>query len=757
MRDLSFDPSAGADLASGSDPQASGRASGPFPPSSLRLHWLLVAASLLAPAGLFAVAAVQNRADVLREGEDAVVRTVTILQEHGRKVFETQEMALARVDDRIQGMSWEEIATPATSAFLARVLAPLEQAVSFWVSDRNGVVRAGSQPWDPDIRISEREFFRVHAEGLPGPHVSAVFRGRATLAASFAISRRRSTPDGSFDGTIHISLRPNYFARFFAEAAPAMGHVALLLRSDGAVLAREPDLGPDSLDPDSPLMRQIRAQPEGAILRLAAPPDGRERILAYRRLGNWPVYVAFGISRAALLAHWHQHLTLYGVFAAMASALLLAASLLSLRRAQAEHRAMLTLRATLEELKRETAGREAAENRMRQAQRMEALGQLAGGIAHDVNNVLQAAASGARLIRRRPDDPEQVRRLASMVLEATERGASVARRLLAFARQGELRAADVDAAILLDDLQEVLRHTLGAGVEVRTEIRTAPGATLPPLHADKGQLETVLLNLATNARDAMMARGGGLLQLITSEEVVPPGARHPAGLQPGPYLRLAIVDNGAGMDAATLARATEPFFTTKGPGQGTGLGLAMAKGFAEQSGGGLAIESQPGQGTTVTLWLPRSLAPVTAAQAPVAEGRGGEEMTPRVLLVDDEALVRETLAAELAERGWQVEQAADATSALLLLDGKGAAFDLMVTDLAMPGTNGLALIRAARQRRAGLPAVLVTGLVGDGAAAQAALSEAMRDGPFVLMRKPLDARDLATQAEALLQTTSPAR
>jgi signal transduction histidine kinase/ActR/RegA family two-component response regulator len=717
------------------------------------LHVLLVVASVAAPAGLFTVAAVQNRADVLREGQDAVVRTAAIMQEHARKVFETQELALARVDDRVHDLSWEQISAPETSAFLARIKAPLEQAVSLWITDREGVVRAGSQSWDPSVTITDREFFRVHRDGEPGPYISSRFQGRATQIPSFAVSRRRSTPDGSFDGVIHIALSPDYFARFFAEAAPPVAHAAVLMRVDGEVLAREPARGAMRLPPESPLIQAIKADPVGGLFRATSTVDGRERLYAYRRLGNYPLYVGFGVEASELMRRWRQNLLLYGAVAAVASLLLLLASSLALRRVVSERAATARLSAALEELRRETAGREAAEARMRQAQRMEALGQLAGGIAHDVNNVLQAAASGARLIRRRPDDPEQVKRLASMVLEATERGASVARRLLAFARQGELHADDVDAAVLIEDLREVLTHTIGAGIEVRMEVQ--PG--LPKLRADKGQLETVLLNLSTNARDAMTAMEGGVLRLAAVEEVVAPDARHRAGLAPGDYLRLSISDTGSGMDAATLARATEPFFTTKGPGQGTGLGLAMAKGFAEQSGGGLGIESIVGKGTTVTLWLPRAEPAERVAPAEFDEGIAADMPPPRVLLVDDEPAVRQSLAAELAERGWRITQAEDGPGALLRIEAAPGGFDLLVTDLAMPGMSGLVLLREARRRRPGLPAVLLTGLVGDGAAAQSALAEATGSGPFTLLRKPIDARDLALRAEALLHSAAAAR
>jgi len=710
----------------------------------LRLHVLLVLASLLVPAGLFAAAAWQNRNDVLREGEDTVLRTVLVMQEHALKVFETQELALARVADRVDRLDWSEIAAPETSAFLAQLQAPFEQAVSIWVVDRDGVVRAGSQGWNRSQTIQDREFFRVHREGAQGAYVSAAFRGRATGVASFAVSRRRNTADGSFDGIIHIALSPDYFARFFAEAAPPIAHAATLLRADGEILARDPPGGATRLGSDSPLMRAIAERPSGGAFRGVSSLDGKDRLYAYRRLGPWPLYVGFGVETRELMRRWHDNLLLFGGVALVASLLLLLASWLALRGAQAEREASARLRATLEDLRRETAQREAAEMRARQAQRMEALGQLAGGIAHDVNNVLQAAASGARLIARRPDDAEGVARLAGMVLEASERGASVARRLLAFARQGELRAAEVDAAALFENLGEVLGHTLGAELQLRVEV--PPG--LPPLRADKGQLETVLLNLATNARDAMAEGGGGVLTFGAQLETVE-AAGHPAGLAPGAYLRLTVADTGAGMDAATLARATEPFFTTKPPGKGTGLGLAMARGFAEQSGGALAIDSRPGRGTAVTLWLPRGegvplQAPSPAPRSVPASGA----RPPRALVVDDEPLVRETLVAELAERGWQVREASGGEAALALLRDDPP--DILVTDLAMPGMNGLAFIRAARRLRPGMPAVLLTGLVGDGAAAEAALAEAVRDGPFALLRKPIDVAALAARAGALL-------
>ena len=379
------------------------------------------------------------------------------------------------------------------------------------------------------------------------------------------------------------------------------------------------------------------------------------------------------------------------------------------------------------------------------AQRMEALGQLAGGIAHDVNNVLQATLGAAALIDRRMDDPKEVRHLVSMIAEAAERGASITRRLLTFSRRGELRAEPLDSLALLASMREILSSTLGTGVEIKVEA----DADLPPLLADKGQLETVLVNLATNARDAM-ANETGTISLTAGSETRTVGddPAHPAALGAGTYVRLAVSDTGCGMDAGTLARAFEPFFTTKAPSKGTGLGLAMVRSFLEQSGGGMRLESAPGRGTTATLWLPvanERIAPVVAPQQlPDPLGPGAS----RVLLVDDEELVRKVLAQHLTDRGYTVVEAPEGIAALALLDA-GEPIDALVSDLSMPLMNGVALIREARRRRPGLPALLLTGF-----ATEAAELEAYGggDGGFSLLRKPITGADLAAEVAALLST-----
>jgi signal transduction histidine kinase/ActR/RegA family two-component response regulator len=399
----------------------------------------------------------------------------------------------------------------------------------------------------------------------------------------------------------------------------------------------------------------------------------------------------------------------------------------------------------------EVAAREEAQTRLAQARRMEALGQLAGGIAHDFNNVLQAVQGGAKLIEGTTADPRRVRRLASMIADAAARGAAVTRRLLTFARRADLRAEPVDAAELLEAMREILRHTLGAGVEVLVQV--APGVAA--LLADKGQLETVLVNLASNARDAM--GGAGVLTLSALHETVPPrgvAAAGPGGPTSGDYVRLSVADTGAGMDAATLARASEPFFTTKPRGKGTGLGLAMARGFAEQSGGALRIESAPGAGTTVHLWLPVARDGLAAASGlATGEKAGPGDARLRILLVDDEAIVRALTAEGLEAAGLAVLSAGGGPEALQLLDS-GAAADVLITDLSMPGMDGLALIREARRRRPELPAILLTGFATD--MAELAVGGAI-SGRFTLLRKPVEAGTLAERAAVLAEAGEPAR
>ena len=395
-----------------------------------------------------------------------------------------------------------------------------------------------------------------------------------------------------------------------------------------------------------------------------------------------------------------------------------------------------------------------------QAQKVQALGQLAGGIAHDFNNILQAVSGAAALIERRPEDHAKTRRFARTALNAATRGLSITQRLLTFARRGELRSQPIATAKLLHDMQDILAHTLGSTIMVRVDI----AGRVPAMIADQAQLQTALINLGINARDAMTE--GGTLILSARPDHVGPGDVHPAGLSPGDYVRLDVGDDGIGMSAAILARVSEPFFTTKGQGKGTGLGLAMARGFAEQSGGGLCITSTPNVGTNVTIWLRQAGSEVAememASEGAADEGaigahevHGSQEpvlpMSPdhsggpsrRILLVDDDDLVREIVAAQLEAEGFSTLVATGGAEALALL-AAGEIVDAMVRDFSMPGINGAVTIERALLLRLRLPCILLTGYAG-------AAATLHQDNNFTLVRKPATGPELCAQIDALME------
>ena len=343
----------------------------------------------------------------------------------------------------------------------------------------------------------------------------------------------------------------------------------------------------------------------------------------------------------------------------------------------------------------------AAEAQLREAQKIEALGQLTGGVAHDFNNLLMVVLGNLGLLRKRlPPDPRLLR-LLDGAQQGAERGAALTSRMLAFARRQELRPAPVDLAALVDGMAALIERSAGPTVQVETRIPEG----LPPALVDANQLELALLNLAVNARDAMPE--GGRIE-ITAQLAEAPSRTAPPGLAPGRYLRLAIADNGQGMDAPTLARATEPFFTTKGVGRGSGLGLSMVQGLAQQSGGGLSLESRPGEGTVAALWLPCAELGAVPEAPPPPRATPGTTPPRRVLVVDDDPLVAAGTAMMLEDMGHHVTTAASAREALALIDHEGLP-DIVVTDHAMPGMTGLEFAEWLRRAHPGLPVVLATG------------------------------------------------
>ncbi|HEX8307414.1 MAG TPA: PAS domain S-box protein [Allosphingosinicella sp.] len=342
---------------------------------------------------------------------------------------------------------------------------------------------------------------------------------------------------------------------------------------------------------------------------------------------------------------------------------------------------------------------ERAQGALRQSQKMEAMGQLTGGVAHDFNNLLTPIVGSLDMLQRKGLGGPREQRLIDGAMQSADRAKTLVQRLLAFARRQPLQPSAVDVGRLVAGMADLIAST--SGPQIHVVVDAADG--LPPAKADPNQLEMALLNLGVNARDAMPE--GGTLRITAGLD--PVGPDHRSGLRPGPYVRLSVADTGIGMDEATVKRAVEPFFSTKGIGKGTGLGLSMVHGLASQLGGALNVESRLGVGTNIELWLPASDVPVDKAELAVAPSAVPSK-AGTALLVDDEELVRESTADMLEDLGYEVVQAASAEEALRLVRG-GLRPDVLMTDHLMPGMNGTELANVVRADLPGIPVLIVSG------------------------------------------------
>ncbi|HYC96336.1 PAS domain S-box protein [Brevundimonas sp.] len=381
---------------------------------------------------------------------------------------------------------------------------------------------------------------------------------------------------------------------------------------------------------------------------------------------------------------------------------------------------------------------EEAREALFQSQKMEAIGQLTGGIAHDFNNLLMAVLGSLELVRKRvPYDP-RITPLIDNAVQGAQRGAILTQRMLAFARKQELKMEAVDVPSLVRGLMNFLDRTIGPSIEVNMRFPSE----LPRVHTDPYQLEAALMNLAVNARDAM-PRGGSITISARPERI-----RGHATLAPGDYVRLVVADTGEGMDEATLARATEPFFTTKGVGKGTGLGLSMVHGLAAQSGGWLTMTSHPGRGTQVELWLPV----VRAEPSHVPANDGADQASGAVrrlliLAVDDDSLVLTNTAAMLDDLGHEVIVASSGKEGLEALRSRPDV-DLVISDEVMPNMSGSQFARAVRRSHPDLPVIITSGY------ADLAPEQAGADLPR--LAKPFGQSDLAACVNEAIERAIPA-
>ncbi|SDA15809.1 ATP-binding protein [Sphingomonas sp. NFR15] len=439
-----------------------------------------------------------------------------------------------------------------------------------------------------------------------------------------------------------------------------------------------------------------------AELRAAIHPDDRERVFAtiWESIANAnDCDLEHRVVTAAGETCWVA-IRAQPTYAADGTPLMLAGVSVDITARQRMEEALRDSAATLEHLVAErTRELIKTQEALRQSQKLEAMGQLTGGVAHDFNNLLTPIIGSLDLLQRRAVGGAREQRLISGAIESADRAKTLVQRLLAFARRQPLNPGAIDVATLLIEMSTLIGTTIGPQISLRLDI----AEDLPLAHADANQVEMAILNLAVNARDAMPE--GGTLTIAAKLDSA--GRDHRAGLSEGQYILLSVADTGTGMDETTRARAIEPFFSTKGVGRGTGLGLSMAHGLALQLGGALALDSAVGAGTLIELWLPVSNVAVLAVAAVPAEA-APHRHSGTALLVDDENLVRATTADMLTDLGFTVIEARSGEEALALLDANPD-IDILVTDHVMPHMTGAELARAATARRPGLRVLVVSG------------------------------------------------
>jgi two-component system NtrC family sensor kinase len=693
--------------------------------NSLKLLRWMMAASLALPIALFAIASTISYHSTRETTDREIERTLDVAHEHALKVFETIDRSLAELNEVVRDLPDDAIRSRerALHLRLKQLSDSLPQLKSAWIFDADGkaLVNSLASP-PPEQSFADRDYFYAHVDQSIGTYIGATLTPRLPYqgARFFGVSRRRESEDGSFTGVIQASVLPEYFESFYARIGTDPGSFFAMGRTDGTLLAHFPRLDRDfRLDPNGPVGRSIAAHPDHGLMTIAWPSDGIERRIGYRRVAEYPIYVSAGLETSAIRARWLGTISQHLVFGAPATALLFALLAFAFRRTQ--------------HLQLEAARRREAEEALKHSQRLEALGQLTGGVAHDFNNLLTVIRASVDLLNRPQLSEERRQRYITAIAEAVARAAKLTSQLLAFARRQTLKPEVFDVGDRMQSLRDMLVTLLGPAIEIVMQLPAEPCL----VNADAGQFETALINMATNARDAMQGRGR-IAFTVHAATSVPEALAHPSGSQASKglgFVCIAVSDTGIGIPADQLGRIFEPFFTTKQVGQGTGLGLSQVFGFARQSGGEVTVISEVGKGSTFSLYLPRAPASLLPrSQAPTtAPAVAGSGMS--VLVVEDNIELGNFAADGLTELGYSITLVDNATDALAELVGDADRFDVVFSDVVMPGMTGLDLAQALRDRGIDVPIVLTTGyshtLSQDGVAG------------FELVQKPYSIEELS--------------
>jgi two-component system NtrC family sensor kinase len=698
---------------------------------------ILLAASIVVPIVLFALLAWFDYRNVVSDGQRDLERLSDVAREHAAKAFDGQNQLIERINDLVRGMDAASIKASEARLHdeLGRIIAHMPQVQSVLLADKDGwpLVSASLYPV-PRVNVSDSDYFQAVMHAGASPFITRVQVGLLLRQQFFGLAEPWRAADGTLEGVIDVAVSPGFFQEFYRALAgetETAGRVMALVREDGQMLARYPALPapPNEIPISRNFLSAVQSSSRSGTYLARAVMGGSVpvRLYAYRKVEGYPVYVVVGQSWNALLGEWYEDMLGNLALGVPGTIALFLITRVALNRAHREEKA-------LARAQEEMGRRRLAEAVLMRAQRLEAVGQMTGGVAHDFNNLLTVILGNAEMIGRRAGDPG-IRQLSANISLAARRGADITQKLLAFSGKQMVNPEVVDLNRRLRDFKPLLDRAASEATEIVLDLE--PG--LGPVRLDPGQFEAAMLNLVGNARDAMP--NGGQVTIQTRNLALPAG--NDLELRPGRYIRVVVTDTGTGMDQITAARAFEPFFTTKEVGKGTGLGLSQVYGFARQAGGSVRISSDPGRGTSVTLVLPccaeerpqSNHATAAAILRIVAEGEV-------VLVVEDEPNLRELALECLEEVGYVTLAAADARSALELLESD-AQIDVLFSDIVMPGgMNGIQLMRQARRLRPDLKVLMTSGY-----------SETVRrelpEGVPLLM-KPYDGRELIRQLQLVL-------
>ncbi len=703
----------------------------------------LLALAVLVPLALFAGVAWWTYTQRLAEAEGRITLTADVLREHAVKVFDTAELVAVAAERLLENYTLAEIEANEEPLHLqlSRLVRRLPQlvGVSVIAPDGDPLVSARVYPLAEELNLADRDYVQaIVADPTRTEFISRAIRSAQDPNLIFFTIAQPWLQNDQFSGVMSTSIDPNYFRDVYARFAGDSGLIAGLVRGDGSILALHPfeEIPLDTIPPVESFAKLIRDLPARGVYRTPSGLDGSDWLVAFNRVASHEAYVAVALPLAGVRSAWMRQMAVVLAFAVPFMIALVAISLLAFRNSRRES-------AALAELRTETARRELTEAQLRQANKMEAVGQLSGGIAHDFNNLLTAIGGNLELLgRRMPEDATQ-HRLVSSARQAVTKAAQLTQRLLAFSRRQPLNPEAVDVNRLVSGMADLLHRTLGETVSLETVLAAGLWRTL----IDVNQLENALLNLAINARDAMPK--GGRLTIETANAFLDEGYVAREGLREvktGQFVLVAVSDTGTGMSKATVERAFDPFFTTKAPGQGTGLGLSMVYGFVKQSGGHAKIYSEEGHGTTVRLYLPRAFASGaehTAASTDIPAPPASKGET--ILVVEDDPGVLDFEREALASAGYRVLEARDGAEALERLEANPA-IEMLLTDVVLPGgMNGRQVAEAVRERRPEIKVLFATGYTRN-----AIVHHGRLDPGVVLLSKPFSSDELLRAVRRIL-------